>query len=424
MKRIIFIFHILLIHSILVAQNDFKKIELPINYARSFEFINNDDKNACLFFNLRESYCIMLLDSNYRVIAEFKDRFYTSINPKFVGSIANEERFELFFKRVDDDVLLVLIIDIESKKLTRVKDFKICGKSEKKIIYTGSNYSGNRMMTISLDQNGINFKEHLFGLKTQDSHIQLKPVDYNIFKKFENIQLESDGDSLIMLYRIENIKEKHPYYKIYNFDIKSGLYNTFDIVCNQKKKQDGLHCRFHKDIVFLGNCQSDILIYDKLNGDLIKDFNMDCNSIIRDENIKMLRYSYKYDLPREKFGQKYIFLTGEDRIDLPYLNGYYNFIKHDTNTYLKIFSRFYYGYYGEYYNTLIYIPFNWDEKSIIKNLPDFLLPFYDNIIYEIDIRQSEKITLSDHFWGFNNELLFGYMLKKSKEFVIEKVKVQ
>ena len=424
MKSIILVLHILLIQSILVAQNDFKRIELPVNYARSFEFINNNDSNACLFFNLGDSYYIMLLDSNYRVIAEFKDKYYTSTDPKFVGSMVNEERYELFFKRFEDDLLLVLIIDIEGKKLTRVKDFKICGKSEKKVIYTGSNNIGTRMMTLSLDQTGINYKEHLFDLKTRNTHIKLKPEDYIIFKKSEWIQYKCNGDSLIMLYRIENIKNNNPYYKIFNFDIKSGLYNTFDIVCNQKRKQDGLHCRFYKDVVFLGNCQSDILIYDRLNGNLIKDITIDYESIKKNENIKVFRYSYGSEFNVKNAKKKYAYLTGEDRQYLQYLDGNYYFTEDTTNTYLKIFSTSYLDNYGHKYNTLIYIPFNWEEKSIIENPPAYNPPINDYIIYEIDKQQSEKITLSDHFWGFNDEYLFGYLLKKSKEFVIEKVESQ
>ncbi len=408
--------------SILVAQNEIKRIELPVNYAHDFEFINNDHGNACLFFDLGESYYIALLDSNYQVITEFKDKFYTSKEPEFVGSIANEERFELFFKRFEDDVLLVLIIEIEKRKLTRIKDLKICGKSEKKVIYTGSNYSGNRMMTISLDQNGINYKEHLLGLKTKDIHIQLKPEDYNIFKKAKMIQFELYADSLIMLYRIENIKNNNPYYKIFNFDIKSGLYNTFDIFCNHKHRKPYLHCRFYEDVVLLGNCQSDIKLFDRITGNLIKDLSIDFNTIVKNENIKMFKYSYanKFDIFSNP--KQYIYLSGEERESLPYLDKTYNFYKDSNNIYLKVYSKVIFNSYsGGYFIVRMYIPFNWEEKSIIENPPVYNPPIFDRIIYEINKQQSNKVVISDYFGGFNNELLFGYKLKRSKEFVIEKI---
>jgi hypothetical protein len=424
MKSIIFVLNILLIQSFLLAQNEIKRIKLPVNYTRDFEFINNNHGNACLFFDLGESYYIALLDSNYQVLTEFKDKYYTSKKPEFVGSIANEERFELFFTRVEDDVLLVLIIEIENRKLTRIKDFKICGKSEKKVIYTGSNFSGNKMITISLDQNGINYKEHLFGLKTRNTHIQLKPEDYKIFKKSEWIQYKCNGDSLIMLYRIENIKNNNPYYKIFNFDIKSGLYNTFDIVCNQKRKQPYLHCRFYKDVVLLGNCQSDLKLFDRITGNLIKDLSIDFDAIVKNENIKMFKYSYgnKFKVKNEK--KQYTYLTGEDRKILPYLDKIFDFNKDSTDIYLEIFSKFTFNSNGSYYKVRMYVPFNWEEKSIIENPPEYIPPINDYIIYEIDKQQSNKIVLSDYFWGFKNDFLFGYKLKKSKEFVIEKVKFE
>lgn len=424
MKSIIFVLHILLIQSFLVAQNEIERIKLPVNYARDFEFINNDHGNACLFFDLGESYYIALLDSNYQVVTEFKNNYYTSKNPKFVGSIANEERFELFFKLIQDDILLVLIIEIENRKLTRVKDFKICGKSEKKVIYTGSNFSGNKMTTISLDQSGINYKEHLYGLKTRDNPIQLKPEDYKIFKNAKWIQLKSNADSLIMLYKIENIKNNNPSYKIFNFDLNSGLYNSFDIVCNQKRKQPYLHCRFYKDVVLLGNCQSDLKLFDRITGNLIRDFSINFDTIVKNENIKMFKYSYgnKFKVKNEK--KKYTYLTGDDRTALPYLDKIFDFYKDSTDTYLEIFSKFTFNSNGGYYKVRMYVPFNWEEKSFIENPPVYNPPINEYIIYEINKQQSNKLVLSDYFWGFNNELLFGYKLKKSKEFVIEKVESQ
>jgi hypothetical protein len=56
----------------------------------------NSHKQACLFLDNKDRYDIVLLDSNYNVLAEFSDRFYTSKPPKFIGSLADENIFELF----------------------------------------------------------------------------------------------------------------------------------------------------------------------------------------------------------------------------------------------------------------------------------------------------------------------------------------
>lgn len=403
-----------------MSQEELQRIQLPIKYAQDFEFIQNDHGKACLFFNRGDAYCIMLLDSNYQVLEKFKDNYYTTQNPRFVGSIATKESFELFFRLVEDDELLVLIIDTEIKKLTRIKEFKISDNSNEKIIFTGSTMDGNKMITIAHDQNRIIYKTHLQGLKLESTFIQLKEVDYIVVKKSPYIQINLDADSLTMLYKIEYKEDKNPYYKVFNFDINNGAYNVVDIVCDHKRHKRYVHARLYENTVVLGNCVSDITLFDKLNGNLIKHISLELDSTIVNDDLSVFEYSYSCPLSMFDKSIYYKHRKFEGKNGLSGLNFNYDFIEESTGFYLQL-EHIVYSNYGHCRTTsCIYLPFNWEKKEFSTITPISQPRINDYIIYELDKRVNLKIDLTGYFTGFNDAFLFGYITKKSKEFVIEK----
>jgi len=142
------------------SQDNSYRVPIPVNWANNFEFIRNDFGKACLFLDQGDSYFIMLLDSNYNVLTEFSDRYYTNSPPTYLGCITNENCFELFFRRVEFDVLLVLVIDVKLKSLTRVKDFKITEYPGEKIFYTSSYVASNKKAIVSAISNSLVYKRH------------------------------------------------------------------------------------------------------------------------------------------------------------------------------------------------------------------------------------------------------------------------
>ncbi len=168
-------------------------------------------------------------------MTEFRDKFYTASTPRFVGSITENNWFELFFKRVEDDVLLVLVIDSESLTLKRIKDFKITELPKEQIIYTGSNIVGNKMITISIANSNLIYKKHLPGLKTEKFYVQLKGNDEEFISDAEYYQFKTDTYSLIIVFKRMKAKYKSPRYRLFNIDFKTGLYNSVDFVCELEK---------------------------------------------------------------------------------------------------------------------------------------------------------------------------------------------
>lgn len=420
MKYIVFTLFFLINFTALFPQENIHRIELPIKYANDFEFIKNGHGKACLFLNRGEAYCIILLDSNFQVLEEFKDKYYTLKTPKFVGSIATGNRFELFFKLVEDDKLLVLILESDIKKLTRVKEFKISDKSKENIIFTGSTLNGNEMITIAHNQSRLIFKKHLPGLETENTFIQMNEEDYSVVKKSSCIAIESNADSLILLYKIEHKEEKNPYYKVFNIDINIGTYKTVDIVCDQNSHQRYLQAKLYKNTVMLGNCGTGLTLLDRLNGHLIKEITFDLDSSIINENLTIFKYSYNCSLNAFNNKEYYKYPSYESKYGLHYLYQNFDFFEDNTGLYLQLKNITYSNYSYCKTSTCLYLPFDWGNKEFITKLPLSQPRINDYIVYELDKRVNLKIDLTGYFFGFNNELLFGYLTKKSKEFIIEK----
>ena len=240
----LFLYFFLLSTHCALSQNEEAKIELPVNWANDFSFISNHSGYACLFLDQKDKYCILLLDSSYREVAEFKDSYYTATTPDFVGSISDATGFELFFKRIEDNVLLVLKIDIKTKKINRIKDFKITGNTSEKILYTGSNLGGNKMLTISYDKSNLIFKKHLFGLKTENTEIPISAEDYKRLKDNGYSYLQAFDDTLIMISRGQTVTDKNPVYTAYYFDLRNITCRKFDFGCGQEKTQPYLYADF------------------------------------------------------------------------------------------------------------------------------------------------------------------------------------
>lgn len=414
LKFILFITILLIKISTTLSQEELHRIPLPIKYAQDFEFIQNDHGKACLFLNRGDGYCIVLMDSNYQVLEKFRDSYYTTQDPRFVGSLTSKNGFELFFRRVEDDELLVLIIEIETKKLTRIKEFKISDNSNEKIVFTGSTIGGNKMITIAHDKNSLIYKKHLPGLKMESAFIALKEEDYSVVKKSPYIQIRSDADSLIILYKIEHKEDKNPYYKVFNIDINQGNYNTVDIICDHNRHKRYLHARLHENTVVLGNCVSDITLFDKLNGNLIKHISLELDSTIVNEDLPVFEYSYSCPLSMFDKSMYYKHRKFEGKDGLSGLNFNYDFIEESTGFYLQL-EHIVYSNYGHCRTTsCIYLLFNWEKKDFITTTPHSQPKINDYIVYELDKRVNLKIDLTGYFTGFNDEFLFGYLTKNRK----------
>lgn len=455
MRLFIFLLYFLSIPSLLNSQDNSYRIPIPINWANNFEFIRNDFGKACLFLNQGASYCIMLLDSDYRVLAKFNDRYYTNSPPIYTGSIADEGRFELFFRRVEEDVLLVLSIDTELKTLTRKKDFKITENSGEKIIYTSSyfatnkkaivsfisnslvyknheivekiiytssNLSSNKMVTLSFVPNKLIYKEHHTGLKIENKEIQLKEDDKNFIKDAVLTYYKSYSDTLVLLFEMEKVTEKNRWYRLFTIDLKNENYTSVEFGCGQTTRQPYLHARYFRNTVLVENCDKKLMLLNSINGELIKEIYIDNDSIIANENIPIFAYCYARKFDEFTDPVQYKYLEGKEH-SLGNPDRRYDFYEDSTGVYLEIecqgllrdvkVSHIY------YYRT--HLPFDWEKKEISMRPPAQKLNYDNYIINEIDKQVNSKSKATGYFIGFHDKVMFGYLPKNSKEFIIEKI---
>lgn len=404
------------------SQDQWHILPLTTKYASDFEFITNSNDKACLYLDQGDTYFIAIIDTNYQVLAEFRDKFYTSSNPRFIGSTAKGDHFELFYRRVEEDILLVLSIDCSEMKISRVKDFKITDQAKEKVIYTGSNSYGSKMITISSTPNELILKKHLPGLVIEKYPIPLRQDDAVFIEKATYRQFRSTQDSLIIIFKKTMKESLGPVYKVFNISLDSGSYNVFDFKCDRNKRHDKFNIYFYDNWLLHENCDDSIRVYDRLSGELIKKFKIDYNRVISNENIPVFKYSFNADFGGTANSGEYAYLKGKKRKFLRYAETYSTFYEDSTGFYLK--------------NSISYISNTYSKTWAYVR---FLLPF-DKESYELNYDAANISTKPDAYdihyinrqaqlhpsvsgwvFGFNGDYFYGYLRKKPGAFVIEKV---
>jgi hypothetical protein len=434
------------------SQDNSYRVPIPVNWANNFEFIRNDFGKACLFLDQGDSYFIMLLDSNYNVLTEFSDRYYTNSPPTYLGCITNENCFELFFRRVEFDVLLVLVIDVKLKSLTRVKDFKITeypgekifytssyvASNKKaivsaisnslvykrheiveKIIFTGSNLSSNKMATLSFFQNRLIYKKHKPELITENKEIQLKPDDQNFIKDAALTYYKSHSDTLILLFEMEKVTEKNRRYRLFTIDLENQIYQSIEFGCGQTKKQPFLDARYFRNTVLLENCDKKLMMLDGLNGELIKEISLDYDSLFAKYYRDLFYFCYAQVFNEISDPVQYKYYDGTKMPGFNLKECRFDFFEDTTGLYLEIEWQ---GLLRSVYVSTIfysrtYLPFDWEKKEILLKPPS--KKFDDYIIYEIDKQLTAKTKTTGYFAGFGDKIMFGYLPKNSNELIIE-----
>lgn len=422
MKNLFPLLSIIILPLLILSQEDLQKIPLQTNWTGDFIFIHNDNNVGCLFLDQGDKYYILLLDSNYNIIEEFRDKFYTNSTPKFVGSIATENKFELFFRRIELDVLLVLTIDIELKTLTRTKNYKITDHPLERIIYTGSNLAGNKMITISQLKDKIIYKEHLESLNIEKSIIEIRDEDKRFINRGSVIQFNSYSDSLTLLYKIHKFGQNNPRYKIVNIDQKEGTYEAVNIKCDDKHQHKYLWAQIEKHTIFLENCGKELKIFNRSNGDLINEILIDIDSIINNKEIKLFKYSLECKFNELFDPRYYAYLEGKERKIIRDFRPRFELYNDSNNTFLKLtFKGTINHSLGYYYYIDVYLPFDCENMRIEKYSSVQIPKLNGRIIYLLEKKFNTKAKKPSYFIGYNNKLMFGYLLKKSKEFIIEEV---
>lgn len=399
---------------------------IPLNTrnATGFEFIKNDHNEACLFLKQLDSYYILLLDSNYQIIAEFSDRYYTAISPKFIGSLSEKNHFELFFRRHEDDVLLVLDMDTEAKTIKRTKDYKITDLSNEKIIYTGSNIIGDKMITISRTNNNLIYKKHLSGFKIDKTLIPLTDDDREFIIDGHLRQFTAKSDSLVLMFKNVDVNFSKPQFRLLNVNLNTGKYSKLNF-CIDDNVSDPISFNAYliDSIIILKYDYENFKIHNSINGDLIGQFSVDLDSIILNKNCQLFKYGYDCKFDLLSMPTQYKNLIGKERNEIYNVSlSKCDFIRDSLGVYLELLFAGRTNNYNQcYYNIRTILPFDWVNKRINYNEQLVNHDWNDYIKNHIDKKVSMKLKALGYFWGFDNDFLFGYLLKKNKEFVIEKV---
>jgi len=166
-------------------------------------------------------------------------------------------------------------------------------------------------------------------------------------------------------------------------------------------------------------------VFNRLTGDLIAELSINFDKIIANENIPL--FSYHYDgfvvgaVPNSLVFGEYEYLEGKGRKNILHASPKYEFRKDSAGVKLELtFKRkISFSYLDNYIKTSL--PFDWEKMEI--NLDGTILEseMIESIKHYIDKKEWQNHKISGYFLGFRNEKMFGYLQKKPKAFVVEKV---
>ncbi|MCF8405839.1 MAG: hypothetical protein K9H58_17985 [Bacteroidales bacterium] len=415
---LIFIFLSLTIR-FLLAQETSWTYPLKMNFATNFEFIKNENKEALLFIDYRDSYHIFLLDSNYRILKEFRDRFYSSSDPKLVGSISTNDHIELFFRQFKSNVLMVLDLDLKAKTLKIIKDYKITDSFKEEIVYTGSNISGNKMITVSKKERGLVYTDHLGNSEMKKTFIPLKEEDKQFIDNSTWYQFESANDTMSIMYMStwESGLINKFNYKLFEFDLVNPGYKVTDF---EESKEISFRPFFMDSLIIENKSGKTFLLRERHNGKYLGEFMVHVDSIVSNENIQLLKYSFDCNL--KTLSQRYKFLNGNKRnIIKHYYPDEISFVRDSAGLYLElVYKNVKEAFEACEYKVVCYLHFDWEKKRVMYQGPYKNPDADESVKYHIQKKIDLNLKTSGYVLGFNHEVLLGYLLKKPKTFVLEK----
>lgn len=407
------------------AQQKTHIIPLSKKWASDFHFINDSNRMACLYLDLNDSYHFVLLDSNYNTLKYLTGRFNSSMKPELLGATAGAGIFDFYFKKVEDDQLLVLSVDTVNMRVKRTNSFQITQNRNEKILISGWNKYVNTMMTIAKSGNSIIFKDHLPEMKLRETTFKLTGDDIGFLNDASCVESMALNDSLWLLMRKTHLDWKSPKYRLFFVDLKSGNYKTVDFNCEPDKRREYYYVRFYDDIVIARECSYYDRIYKKSTGEFLTEVQIDEQMIRLDEDIPVLKYNYKHDFTASfgddlPGGGKYLYLTGDAKKEIKNLEARWSIIEVDSVKYYRVVFRRNHSY-----------PHETTYRAILAINPEDYSPDFDrevpcekinkSITHYIDRDKEVHFKTGAWFWGFDDKICLGYIPKGKKEFRIEEV---
>lgn len=321
MNRLFLIITLLFSLFNLNAQQDVLSIPIKTKWAADFHFANDSNKMSCLYLDLKDVYQFVVIDSNYNAIKHLSGRFNSSIKPKLAGVTAANGVFDFYFKKVEDDVLILLSVDANKGKIYRNNKFEISTNKTEKVLISGWMGWENSMMSVSKSGNRILFKNFLPGKEIKERFFEAVGSDTEFLENAECVQAIAEKDSLWLMFKKNSVKYKSPKHRLFLVDLISGNYRTVDFNCELDKSREYYSVRVRDDIVISRECTEFSRIYKKSTGEFLTEIQLNGMMIRDNENIPILKYNYThpYDIPlgaKLVRNGKYNYLNAGERKEL------------------------------------------------------------------------------------------------------------
>nr|NQU92513.1 hypothetical protein [Bacteroidota bacterium] len=239
---------------------------------------------------------------------------------------------------------------------------------------------------------------------------------------YTQIKADSCYDSLVMVFCKGKNTSKSPQYRLFNIDLKTGQYNSIDFNCDLKKNRYRYSVKFIDSLVLTKNCKDNPQIYNRLTGEFIGEIIIKYKEIMANEDIPLFCYSYLEAICSRTFSGYYGYLKGRDRKKILYFYPHFTFVKDSTGIWLDIvFWGNPNANYAPNTNIRTSLPFDWEKMEIDMNGKFQKPQEIESIKYHLSKKKWLNQKVSGYFFGFNGEKMFGYLQKKPKAFIVERV---
>ncbi len=404
------------------SQHEIRSIKIPTRSAHDFRYFENKNNTGCFFINMKTEYCFILVDSAFNAIKTYKNSFYTSLQPEFIGSSSSNDRFSIYFKLYEDDKFLVYIIDLNSLDIRRTKEFRITSSKTEKVLSARSYNINTEFIAFTYDENKVYVKNILPELKIKSQAYAISDSLFTCLERDEFVYLRTVKDSLLLVgLKNSGLAPENENYLV--FSIKQSPFDSYHYTIRRDNKCKESNAKFllQQDTFLLSSCD-EIKFFDLYTGNFLKKTEVDLETLIQNAEIPLLKYTMEENPITLKKSFKLEKLRGSAREEL--MNDFehhYYIIEKDSGIYLNTLS----------------VKSGYDVQYLIKsilmiNMKDLSISYKANpaarntyMMDSILFSRKNIPRTSAHglFKDAAGKKYLGYLDKRRKSFVIETIEL-
>ncbi len=213
------------------AQEEISRLSLDVTHANGIYESHNENGFHCFYFDLNvNEYMVVVTDSDFNQIMNKKGYYHTAVKSEYLWAIHNDSLFTLFFKKVAENELMTLTVNLNNQSIVRNNSFKPFDSRGRKLIKYF--HESNRLIAFTATDRGHFLELYEINCELEVEYHQIS-VSHERLTRFLDKGLLEDyrfsGHELRLLIHYESITEKLVACYLTTINLKSHTLTTIPI---------------------------------------------------------------------------------------------------------------------------------------------------------------------------------------------------